>query len=354
MEKLLVISNTSFSIEKFRSHYLKSISNKYNILVSTPQKRSKNIENIKFEKINDKTIFNSILDLFRLIKKYKPNKTLVYSLKYQFLISILSLFLNYKFIFLIAGKGSLYLSKKKYIILIREIVIRFILRRGNKIIFINPKDKYFFEKNYKIVGKTYLIPTEGIQIVKQFKKINKKKNFLFFARIIKEKGIDDYLIAANILKKKYPKINFYIAGPTEKKEIGESILFQKKINYKKIIQKNKNVKYLGFLKNNKSNFKNFDCLISPSFTEGAGTSVMEALNYGLFVIGYNNNGHEYVLKNTGNTICKNNKPNDLIIEVEKYLKLNNNKINYIRKQSYKKVKEYDSKIISLLILNILD
>ena len=179
MEKLLVISNTSFSIEKFRSHYLKNISHKYNILVSTPQKRPKNIGYIKFKKINDKTIFNSIIDLFKLIKKYKPNKTLVYSLKYQFLVSIISLFVNSKFIFLIAGKGSLYLSKKKYVILIREIVIKFILYRGNKIIFINPKDKLFFEKNYKISGTSYLIPTEGIQVVKQFKKINKKNFYIF-------------------------------------------------------------------------------------------------------------------------------------------------------------------------------
>ena len=39
-----------------------------------------------------------------------------------------------------------------------------------------------------------------------------------------------------------------------------------------------------------------DCLISPSYSEGAGTSVMEAMMSGLFVIAYSNSGHNYVLK----------------------------------------------------------
>lgn len=354
MKKLLVISNTSFSIEKFRSHYLNRISQKYNILVSTPQKKPRNINDIKFKKINDQTIINSIINLYKIIKNYKPNMIIVYSLKYQFLISILSLLFNSRFIFLIAGKGSLYLTQKKYLIMIREIIIRLILNRGNDIIFINPYDKLFFEKNYNIIGKSHLIPTEGIKIGKQINKKNKKINFLFFARIIKEKGIDDYLSAANILKKKYPQINFYIAGPTQKREIGESLLFQKKINYKKIILQNKNVKYLGFLEDYKLIFKNFDCLISPSFTEGAGTSVMEALSYGLFVIGYSNNGHKYLLKNTGNIICKNNTPKDLILAIEDYLKFSNNKIITTRKKSYKSVKRFDSKNISSSILKILN
>ena len=81
---------------------------------------------------------------------------------------------------------------------------------------------------------------------------------------------------------------------------------------------------------------------------------MEALNHGLFVIGYSNNGHEYVLKNTRNIICKKNTPKNLVIAIENYLKLNNDIIKNIRKQSYKKVKEYDSKIVSFSILNILE
>ena len=79
MKKLLVISNTSFSIEKFRSHYLNKISQKYNILVSTPQKKPRNINDIKFKKINDQTIINSIINLYKIIKNFKPNMIIVYN-----------------------------------------------------------------------------------------------------------------------------------------------------------------------------------------------------------------------------------------------------------------------------------
>ena len=62
-----------------------------------------------------------------------------------------------------------------------------------------------------------------------------------------------------------------------------------------------------------------DCLISPSFSEGAGTSVMEAMVSGLHVITYNNSGHNYVLKNTKNHICKINSVEYLVQNIEKYM-----------------------------------
>ena len=55
-----------------------------------------------------------------------------------------------------------------------------------------------------------------------------------------------------------------------------------------------------------------DCLVSPSYTEGAGTSVMEAMMSGLYVIAYKNNGHNYLLKNTKNYLCKKNTVEELI------------------------------------------
>ena len=53
MKKILVISNTAFSIEKFREHYLSKIKD-YKFIIYTPnkiarlKKRYKNIEQSKF------------------------------------------------------------------------------------------------------------------------------------------------------------------------------------------------------------------------------------------------------------------------------------------------------------------
>ena len=50
------------------------------------------------------------------------------------------------------------------------------------------------------------------------------------------------------------------------------------------------MKYLGNKKDHKSIFKKMDCLITPSYTEGAGKSVMEAMLNGLFIIASNVSG----------------------------------------------------------------
>ena len=49
--------------------------------------------------------------------------------------------------------------------------------------------------------KFFLIPTEGVEKINLNKKITRKKNFIFFGRLIKEKGILEYIQAAKIIKK---------------------------------------------------------------------------------------------------------------------------------------------------------
>ena len=98
-----------------------------------------------------------------------------------------------------------------------------------------------------------------------------------------------------------------------------------------------------------------DCLISPSYSEGAGTSVMEAMMSGLFVIAYSNSGHNYVLKKTPNKLVKYKNLNNLVKNIEKFKKLNNDQIKRYKKISYKKtISKFSSNIISYKFKEILD
>ena len=221
------------------------------------------------------------------------------------------------------------------------------------IICINPDDLNYFKQIIKNENKIFLIPTEGVEKIKKTKKIFKNnKNFIFFARLIKEKGIIDYIKTAIIIKKKYPEANFYIAGPSKQSIIGQSKFDQKTLEF---IKKNKkNVIFLDYIKNYKKIFPKMGCLISPSYSEGAGTSVMEAMLSGLFVIAYSNNGHKYVLKNTSNIICEENNIQNLVTNVEKYLQLKNREINRSTNTSYKKIiNNFSANRVGVLFNNIL-
>ena len=215
MKKILVISNTAFSIEKFRLHYL-GLAVKYTFEVFTPNikvinyKKLKNISTFSF---NDLSLLGEAFFLFNLIKKKNYDHIIVYSLKYQFLISILKFFTKFKFIAIIAGTGSIMLITGLKFFL--KQIYKFIIHSSDKAIFINPYDKKIFI-NKKNFNKCELIPTEGIEKIKYKIKKNKKKNFIFFARIIKQKGILDYISAARILKKKISSSKFLYSWSDKK------------------------------------------------------------------------------------------------------------------------------------------
>ena len=68
MKKILVISNTAFSVEKFREHYLSKI-NDYKFIIYTPNKLAnlkKKYKNITLKKFTSQNIFDDLRILYKL------------------------------------------------------------------------------------------------------------------------------------------------------------------------------------------------------------------------------------------------------------------------------------------------
>ena len=357
MKQILIISNTAFSIEKFREHYLSKITN-YQFIIYTPNKipkLKKKYRNIEIKKFNTNNIFDDFKELYKIFKNTNSSIIVVYSYKYQLIVSILKkiFFRDYEIISIIAGRGSWALGNILKKIIYKKI-IRLITGISKIVICINPSDLKYFKNYHKDKNKFFLLPTEGVE-TKSFSKMNNNtnNNFIFFGRLIKEKGIEDYIEVAKIIKRKYPEKNFFIAGPINQSVIGQSKFDKGTLA---LIKKNeKHIEYLGFIKDYKDIFPKMDCLISPSFSEGAGTSVMEAMISGLHIIAYNNSGHNYVLKNTENQICKINSVQHLVQNVEKYIDTFNIKNIHNKKISHKKVlNNFSAKIIAKKFNIILD
>ena len=338
-KKILFVSNTSWSIYKFRYEYILKLKKNFNCYIFTPDNLyKKKIKNVKlFSSNKNELIFTK---LYKIFKRENFDYVIVYSFKMQLIITMINLIKKLNCIYIVAGRGSL-LIKTGIFFFIGKTIINIILFSANKLIFINPYDKSYFKNNFffKKNTKLFTIPTEGItRRRKNFKKKIKKnkKNFIFFSRIIKEKGILEYSDAImnlpeNILKKS----NFYYAGPIKSISVGSSIIFQDK-NLIKKLNKNKRLKYLGFIKNHKKILTKMDCLISPSYTEGAGKSVMEAAQLGLFIIASKVSGHNYILSRTGNILIKPTSEN-LIKAITKFHNLENNVVNKIKKISILKI-----------------
>ncbi len=164
MNKILILSNTAFSIEKFREHYLSKIYN-YDFLIYTPNlkpKLKKKYKHIKTRKFRSKNLFDDFYQLYKILKKNKTTEIIVYSYKYQLIISLLKKIFKIKLniISIIAGLGSFHLGnvfKKNFLYL----VSKFIVNSSKYIICINPQDLDYFKKLSQ-EKKFFQLPTEGI------------------------------------------------------------------------------------------------------------------------------------------------------------------------------------------------
>lgn len=142
----------------------------------------------------------------------------------------------------------------------------------------NTENRQFFIDHDICVDKLKLLPGSGVNLTR-FSLLEYPDEpvtrFVFIARIMKEKGIDEYLAAAKIIREKYPNTEFHICGFCEAEYKG-------KLNE---YVANKTVIYHGLVMDIREILKNMNCVILPSYyPEGINNSLLEAAASGRPVI----------------------------------------------------------------------
>ena len=79
MKKIIIISNTAFSIEKFREHYLSKVNN-YQFAIYTPNQipnLKKKYKNIQVKKFNSNNIFDDFKELYKIMENGNSSNFIV-------------------------------------------------------------------------------------------------------------------------------------------------------------------------------------------------------------------------------------------------------------------------------------
>ena len=102
-----------------------------------------------------------------------------------------------------------------------------------RVFFQNTENLKFFENHHIALGKYKLLPGSGVNLVRfplqEYPCVqNGIIRFAFISRIMKEKGIEQYLSTALTIKKKYPNVEFHICGFCEAEYEGKLNEYQKK------------------------------------------------------------------------------------------------------------------------------
>lgn len=156
------------------------------------------------------------------------------------------------------------------------------LPKLSHLIFLNQDDKSDLLETYRIKPK-HVTVLGGIGLdLSQFSyhPVNTEEiTFLFIGRLLKEKGVFDYLEAAEKVKKLYPKVKFYLLGGFD----AENPFALKKNELEKHLNSGV-VIYPGHVNNVPEWIVKSSVFVLPSYREGMPRSTQEAMAIGRPVI----------------------------------------------------------------------
>lgn len=234
--------------------------------------------------------FSYFINLFDLINKIKPTAIFFVTLEISLIGSLISFFKKrIYFYYLVTGFGPFLFEqnfKNKFLFYIHKFIFISRKRMDNiKFIFQNTKDKdTFIDLGFTDEKSAVLIHGSGIDLTAYtFKKrdFDKPLSFLFASRLVKAKGIREYLEASQIIKETYPEISIYIAGkydPKDPDRISKELFHN--------IQNSDFVEYLGNVPHDKiyETYMNSDIFVLPSYGEGLPKAALEAAASGMPLI----------------------------------------------------------------------
>ena len=142
---------------------------------------------------------------------------------------------------------------------------------------------------------------------------DKTVEFAFISRIMKEKGVDQYLEAAEYIRKKYPNTVFHVCGFCEQ-------AYEERL---KDLHDRGVIVYHGMVRDIKTVLKDIHCTIHPTYyPEGISNVLLESSACARPIITTNRSGCREVIDDGVNGFIVNQKDSkDLIEKTEKFLSL---------------------------------
>lgn len=230
-----------------------------------------------------------------------------------------------------------------------RILYKFVLRKTTKIFFQNYDDmNIFVEKRFTRPGIGERIPGSGVDYEYyspiEYKKGNGIFNFIFISRLVKDKGIKEYVEAARLLKNELPDAVFNVLGPIWQQNLKDNTVTEAEIER---WVKDGTINYLGEAKDVRKFIAATDCVVLPSYREGLSNVLLEASSMEKPCITCNTTGCKEIVEDgvTG-YLCRVRDAKDLATKMKMMYNLSEEKRKQMGKKAREKViLEYDKKIV---------
>ena len=352
MKKVLMLGNHEIVIYNFRKELIeRMIQEGYEVYVALPY--GPKVELLKemgckfvdtpinrrnTNPVEDLKVF---LNYIKVLKEVKPDVVLTYTVKPNVYGGIACRIKKIPYICNVTGLGSGYLNGG-IVQKVVQILSKLAFRKANKVFFQNTADRDLLVQQGVVKDNYDLLPGSGVNLetykVLPYPPEDQPINFNFVARVMKDKGIDEYLEAAKIIKEKYPNVEFNVIGMIDQP------------HYEEILKKYEEdgiIKYHGFQTDMMPFIERCNCMINPSYTEGMSNVLLENAACGRpLIASYIPGCKEIICNNLNGFLFEVKNFNDLVLKIEKFIGLKyEEKVIMGKRGSEKVIAEFDRQIV---------
>lgn len=289
---IVLISNTSWSFVKFRLKLLVELKQAgYNILVLAPEDEESptfsrhGLTYIPLRKLRQKGKnplhdYQLYCEISSLYKHWKPDLAIHYTIKPNIYGSIAASRLGIPCIGVVTGLGYTYINGG-LLGKVTDLLYRKAFKKAEQVWFLNRDDRRVFVHDRRIIPatKAVLINGEGIEAKEAFNPRAQEQQsapqagvrFVFIGRLLHDKGIREYVNAAQSVKARYPEASFDIVGYLN---VGNPSAVDESTVRRWEAQGA--VHYRGAVPDVRPLLLQYDCVVLPSYREGMSTTLMEA------------------------------------------------------------------------------
>lgn len=209
----------------------------------------------------------------KLIKKYDPSVILTFTIKPNIYGALQAGIRKTPCIVNVTGLGTA-LQRESVIQKLLLFLYRCALKKASCVFFQNEENLRFMKEKGCAGKKNRLIPGSGVNL-REFQSVpypeeTEEIRILNITRIMKDKGIEELLAAAEAVHKRYPGVVFEILGDFEE---DSRTFYESKVEE---LQKNGIIKYYGYQKDIKAFLTRCHLVVHPTYHEGMSNVLLEA------------------------------------------------------------------------------
>ncbi|HJV74813.1 MAG TPA: glycosyltransferase family 4 protein [Noviherbaspirillum sp.] len=322
-QKIVISINTAWNIYNFRAGLVRALINQgYEVIAVAPDDEySHRLEALgcRFIRMpmesngtNPKQDFSLLMRYLRVLREERPLAFLGYTVKPNVYGSLAAHALRIPVINNIAGLGTAFINNN-FLTRIVKLLYRISLHRSRRIFFQNGEDQSLFIESGLVRPEcTDRIPGSGMDL-SHFRPPSTASGpgqpfvFLLVARMLKDKGVEEFVEAARVARHQMGAASFQLLGFVD--PANPNSISMERI---KSWESEGVIRYLGKTDDVRPYLSEADCVVLPSYREGVPRSLLEAAAMARPLIATNVAGcRDVVDHNVNGLLCRARDANDL-------------------------------------------